>query len=190
MGNIPRCIVCNDKQRCCDVCQNGYCGVCDYYKNHNQGIAHFGVNTIEACKKSMFVTNDVTKCRADGCYNIGINYCIKNHCCGIFCEDHMDHMHFKCCYSDCSNRAIKYRPDWCKIGPNKWYCKIHDDIVTQMHNDLYESQNYVGGYTAPYGLSTDCRKPLTFDRASIKYCAPCNGKWQALKKQGIKGPFG
>ena len=75
-------------------------------------------------------------------------------CCGIFCDLHKTHEHFKCHYDNCFNQALD-----CIAVTGKVYCGYHQDI---MLNTTFSS-------------CYDCGKALTYDRASIRHCVTCNG---------------
>jgi len=192
MGHNP-CILCGIQQSCCDVCQHGYCLNCDISYYHNQGVPYLteGHRTLKAFHQAMSAcSKGASKCSAPDCFRAGLLGCTKRSCCGNFCQDHMTHMHFGCCYKDCKQRAITYTLESNVIDGGKCFCKFHYNCVTEQNNKLYLEKKSYNYYSSPYGRCNDCRVALTADRASIKYCVQCNIKWIALKKQGIRGPFG
>lgn len=187
MGN--KCTKCSAVQKACLVCQSEYCASCDAYKSHNKGTPYGGSNTIQGFIKQN--RGDAYKCRMDGCYNVGTYHCSKNSCCAKFCQDHMIHLHFTCCYPECKQYAITYSAPDNRYIPDRWFCKPHGDYVSLESHRMYtQKQSQQNVSYAPYGKCLDCRKALTYDRISIKYCVDCNGKWQHLRSQGISGPFG
>lgn len=190
MGN-SQCSVCKKvTKKCCDSCHKGYCTTCNSDCYHDRGVAQFGNNSLESFKKSTYqLSNDETKCFADQCDNIGIHKCESQLCCGFFCENHKTHSHFPCGYGGCPNQAITHMMEFYDIYGGNIYCKFHHDWAVEENNALYRATKTSNNYTS-HGRCNDCKITLTYDRASIGYCAKCNGKWQALKRQCIPGPFG
>lgn len=179
-----QCKICNARKEACGVCLKGYCKKCDKTAFHDNGVPYFNDNTLEGfkkCKRLMFTS---LTCCSPGCTSSVLYKCSKGNCCGLFCEKHVNHMHFGCFYKNCHNRAITYTQDWCEMGPNKWFCHYHYNVCNNATLSSGEKS------VSSYALCGDCRKPLIGNCVYVGLCINCNGKWQDLKSKGIKGIFG
>jgi len=200
MGNVE-CTLCKTEKNYCKLCGRNYCLLHDVVKNdaldrycilHEKGFPCFGDNTAKEMthiqkKYASGKSSGTYVCPGSGiegadCMNVANHKCANFACCGFFCEEHKTHEHLKCQYGTCSFPAL--------VGTvsEKVYCEYHHNILVNPTYGLAFAPTYT--QTPSYGNCYDCGKLLTHDRASIHYCVTCNGKWQALKKQGIRGPFG
>ena len=104
-------------------------------------------------------------CRLITCAQKATHKCSKGLCQMSFCATHAIHMHHKCTRPGCDEYAVTWLAF---LGAE--CCKEH--------------------FLAWYGRCQTCKQPLEQWTAQVGHCSPCNGMWQHLKKQGVKGPFG
>ena len=193
MGNIEYCNKCQYAEKAvCAVCGYQYCRIHDLNTGHDQGVAFFGINTYDAFLRTFNNSPPSVKvgerlmCPAPGCNNIADKKCNDLLCCSYFCQTHRLHLHFKCHYLGCQKTA---KTTYTFSSPKKVYCTdCYNNVLDSYNRGVVISDLKIQSHN--YGLCSDCRVPLTPDQASIKFCTQCNGKWQALKLQGIHGPFG
>lgn len=125
---------CGTELNFCEVCKHIYCKKCINLNNHNRGDAYFNDNTLKKFKNLKRSYNNLSECRAPGCWKDAERECSQQACCGYFCKGHATHSHFNCDYKNCTNIAHICVTVNHYTNEQKWYCSTEHTRPIIMHS--------------------------------------------------------